>query len=521
MCTVLCISFLHAQSPEAGTGKTYRNIPPNMKGTTKEDIYRIKNLNPESLRDASLTYYWINFNDAIDYQFNGGTLENLAIMPLWQDSTVKVVGNDGTGEYEFYWWIHSYASMLDPTSIYISDWVDNNYTMIGSASDWFNKDHAFVVDTIRFYYYYDRFDFSVTDTLKVWVMGPGSTAQTFGTLSDPPYNAAYIKYLNEENRPNGTSTPYTFLLDDDDTASYILRNIDIPVSIEIPKIITGYGNKISLAWSFATGQEYAFGDTLIDAHDVPIVTDPLNRFWLLTNEELLASAPISMDEGTYNDDGAATTEVRYDMSTTGWNGLYINTFAFLAEEYAYEHAYVDYHIAPKGVNFLAIEPSPCEDLTLEFTDLSNFVIDEADATYYWDFDEGGAASLEQNPTHVFSEPGTYNVCLVVSEGSVSYQYCKTQIVDNCVAIDGLDNISTFVVYPNPATDNLQVELTFSQAQSINLSIQNVQGQKVYTENTGSITDYKNTIDVSELPAGMYILTVAAEGKTSTKSFVVK
>ena len=46
---------------------------------------------------------------------------------------------------------------------------------------------------------------------------------------------------------------------------------------------------------------------------------------------------------------------RYGISTTGWNGFYINTMAFLSPEYAWEHPYVDWYLAPKGAAFV---PTP-------------------------------------------------------------------------------------------------------------------------------------------------------------------
>ena len=38
------------------------------------------------------------------------------------------------------------------------------------------------------------------------------------------------------------------------------------------------------------------------------------------------------------------------------------------------------------------------------------------ATYFWDFGDGNT-SFDKNPTHTFSQPGTYNVLLIVTDNS--------------------------------------------------------------------------------------------------------
>lgn len=513
---------MQGQISTAGSPGDHPLIPrSDAKTATKEEIMAIKGDITGTTRDASLAYYWINYNDAIDMVFNGGTLENISFLPLWPDSTVKVIGNDAGTPYEFFWWIHSYADMLDPTSFYISDWVDANYTVIGNSSDWFNKDHSFRVDSVRFYYLYERHDHSVTDTLRVYIMGPGSTVHQFATLGDPSYQAVYFRYWKDENRPNGSFEYYDILLNDADTASFNAGAMQIPLDIIIPKAPMGNDNKISIAFSYHPGQDYAFGDTLLDFNDPPVTTNQLNSFWLATNEEYYDGFPTSMDDGAYNQAGAATSEVRYGISTTGWNGYYINTFAFLSTSFAWEHAYIDWHLAPEGVNFQYSNPSPCVDLTKEFQDFTNFVSEPGSATYYWDFDDG-SSDFEQNPTHTFPEPGTYQVCLVVTEGAVSYQQCKNVTVDFCsgTGVEAFETLSNFTIYPNPANDALNLNLEFATQSDVVISIFNAQGQMIYSTNADHITEYTESIDVSGFSNGVYMVQIADGNKVTTKNFVI-
>ncbi|MBK7109685.1 MAG: T9SS type A sorting domain-containing protein [Chitinophagales bacterium] len=519
---ILGVYTMQAQISSAGAAGEYPLIPrADAKTATKAEIMAIKGDITGSSREADLTYYWINYNDAIDMAFNGGTLENISFLPLWPDSTVKVIGNDAGTPYEFYWWVHSFADMLDPTSFYISNWVDDTYTVAGNSSDWFNKDHAFRVDSVRFYYLYERHDNTVTDTLRVFVMGPGSTVHQFSTLGDPSYQAVYFRYWKEENRPNGTFTAYDILLNDADTASINVGSIQIPLDILIPKAPTGNNNKISIAFSYHPGQEYAAGDTLLDFNDPPLAVNQLNSFWLATNEEYFDGFPTSMDDGAYNQAGAATSEVRYGISTTGWNGYYVNTFAFLSTSFAWEHAYIDWHLAPEGANFQFTTPSPCVDLTKEFIDFTNFIDAPASASYFWDFDDGTSA-FEQNPTHTFPSPGTYQVCLVATEASVSYQQCKNVTVDFCsgTGFESFETLSNFTIYPNPANDAVNINLDFTNQSDVVISIFNAQGQTVYSVNADNITNYSKTIDVSSLSNGLYMVQIAEGNKLTSKNFII-
>ncbi|MEZ5014918.1 MAG: T9SS type A sorting domain-containing protein [Chitinophagales bacterium] len=475
--------------------------------------------------ERALTYYWVNFSDAVDYSLNGWTLENIAALPLWPDSTAYVVS--GTGD-DFFWYGHGYAHNFDPISDYISDFVNDNYTVIGSAKDWFNEDHSFVIDSARFYYYYDRYNTGYTDTLKVYLMAPNSSVYQEGYYLDNNANGDYDegidislfldKYNYTENRPSGTYTEMTFLLGDADTASFDVAYKTIPIGMTINK--NSPDHFVGMAWQFIPGQPYSYGDTLLDFNDPPdVIANPLNTFWLLTNEELTESDPVSWAEYSDNQDGFASTEVRYNISGGGWNGFYISTYAYV-EAFAFEHAYVDWLVAPRGVNFIASDPSPCVSLQKNFSDFSNFAMDPDAASYYWEFGDGGI-STERNTSHTYSIPGTYSVCLTVSADGSTYDYCKNVVADYCNAIEEIEDLTTFSMFPNPADDVLNLSLTFSEPQNATISIVNMAGQVMYTVETGVRADFSTSIDISKLPAGVYMTRISSGNRATVKNFVVQ
>ena len=78
------------------------------------------------------------------------------------------------------------------------------------------------------------------------------------------------------------------------------------------------------------------------------------------------------------------------------------------------------------------------------------------------------------------------------------------------------------VYPNPATDVLNIEVNACQTSEMNISVYNLMGQKVMESNT-TINAGINcpSINTAELNSGIYFVTVKAKGFDQTMKFIVK
>jgi PKD repeat protein len=86
------------------------------------------------------------------------------------------------------------------------------------------------------------------------------------------------------------------------------------------------------------------------------------------------------------------------------------------------------HVGPTLIaDFYGDSTSGCVPLTVNFTDQSTGEI----ATWDWDFGDGTPHSSEQNPTHVYDDPGDYKVKLIITGpcGSV------TEIKTDCIHVD--------------------------------------------------------------------------------------
>ncbi len=121
------------------------------------------------------------------------------------------------------------------------------------------------------------------------------------------------------------------------------------------------------------------------------------------------------------------------------------------------------------------------------------------AAYYWDFGDN-TTSLETNPSHVFLESGSYNICLTIS---TSFGCTNVECLNlNVVGISELEE--SWRVYPNPATDVLQIE-TFFDFKSGQITVFTCDGREVLREN---INGSRISLECNALETGTYLLVLS-------------
>ena len=78
------------------------------------------------------------------------------------------------------------------------------------------------------------------------------------------------------------------------------------------------------------------------------------------------------------------------------------------------------------------------------------------------------------------------------------------------------------VYPNPATDVLNIEVNASQSSEMSINIYNLMGQKVMEKNVNLNMGINTpSINTADLTSGIYFVTVKAKGFENTMKFIVK
>lgn len=128
-----------------------------------------------------------------------------------------------------------------------------------------------------------------------------------------------------------------------------------------------------------------------------------------------------------------------------------------------------------------------------------FTNSSANATnFYWNYGDGNT-STSANPTHLYTEPGSYTVTLIADKCGISDTI--SQIINiTSLGINEIANTKNFIVYPNPSTTILNVKQELSN--NIIYKIVSITGQIIQT---GTINNSEKQINISSLIEGVYFL----------------
>jgi len=77
------------------------------------------------------------------------------------------------------------------------------------------------------------------------------------------------------------------------------------------------------------------------------------------------------------------------------------------------------------------------------------------------------------------------------------------------------------VYPNPTNNQLNVDVSFEDAQDVMYVITDVSGRVITMTQQNNVTEATQTLDVSGLPAGVYFITAKTAQGESTERFIKK
>ncbi|MFH0895216.1 MAG: M4 family metallopeptidase [Bacteroidota bacterium] len=152
--------------------------------------------------------------------------------------------------------------------------------------------------------------------------------------------------------------------------------------------------------------------------------------------------------------------------------------------------------------------------TVNFTSTST-----AASSYYWDFGDGTNSTLN-NPNHTYAASGTYNVMLVAINGcgsDTSYQnvtILSIGVPENLIG-------ETFVVYPNPANNILNIAFSSIRNMDVVLSMTDVVGRIVWNEKISNAGKHNSEIQLEKLQPGIYFVTLYSADATLTKKVIIE
>lgn len=168
-------------------------------------------------------------------------------------------------------------------------------------------------------------------------------------------------------------------------------------------------------------------------------------------------------------------------------------------------------------NFMGTPIAICENDVVTYNDYST----TGTNSWLWSFPGGNPeTSTEQNPSVVYSTPGTYQVTLITSNGTFSDTLVKENYVwvQNCLGdTDATDGIIR--VYPNPVSSHVSILFAVSRQQA-NISIADATGRVLFTQN-GIETSQAFTLDMSGFAEGVYFATLKQGAKQTVKKIIVR
>lgn len=149
-------------------------------------------------------------------------------------------------------------------------------------------------------------------------------------------------------------------------------------------------------------------------------------------------------------------------------------------------------------------------LTVQFTDQTPGAV-----THAWNFGDNGTSTLA-NPSHIYANPGAYQVCLTTTNADgCSKTVCETISVTatGTTAPVGFH----FSVAPNPVSDMLHVSIDHPAGSVLNLRVMDATGKVLAaTPFSGNAAE----VNVASLAPGVYILELA-DGDLAVRTRFVK
>lgn len=151
--------------------------------------------------------------------------------------------------------------------------------------------------------------------------------------------------------------------------------------------------------------------------------------------------------------------------------------------------------------------NPNDSATVTFNS-TGFTWNGLFASRYWDFDDGNVSTLP-DPEHTFTEPGIYDVKLIVSDCYNADSVVKTIAIGQFTGIDQIVEEGLSIgVYPNPAND--KITITTKNKSVGNITIYNSMGGVVFR---GFPHQQSKQIDIAHLTDGVYFIVPPESDKT--------
>jgi PKD repeat protein len=171
---------------------------------------------------------------------------------------------------------------------------------------------------------------------------------------------------------------------------------------------------------------------------------------------------------------------------------------------------------------VSIKPLPQVDfiykdsaLTVNFSDMSMY-----DTAYTWHFGDG-ITDIVKNPTHIYNNYGYYTVKLI------AYNSCGTDSTQKLiylrnVGIENNINISNLELYPNPASEIINLRFTTSKVDNMQILIFTPLGNSILLDNFIKYEgEYNRSLNLSNFAKGIYLIQIKTDKGNTSIRFILE
>lgn len=138
---------------------------------------------------------------------------------------------------------------------------------------------------------------------------------------------------------------------------------------------------------------------------------------------------------------------------------------------------------------------------------------EAPFTFMWDPAVGGGPMDSGIAGH---PAGTWTMTVEDGNGcSSTFEYVVVE-----VGIEELEGAIAASISPNPSEGIFQLDIDFDRSGDLDFSVFTLAGQEVKNISAGNVNSFHQTVDLSDLQNGIYLMLVRFDGQTSMEKLVI-
>jgi hypothetical protein len=142
--------------------------------------------------------------------------------------------------------------------------------------------------------------------------------------------------------------------------------------------------------------------------------------------------------------------------------------------------------------------------------------------YFWDFGDASYSS-QQYPSHNYAGPGTFQVCLLVTDSTGNYCDSACHAVSfNSVSINENVNVTGISLAPNPADDNAMLSFTMTTSGNAAVSVYDITGREIKEQVQLQLPAGKQqfAVNTHDFASGIYFIQIIVNDQLVKTKLIV-